>query len=220
MEELRAPQRYMDILTAIAQGNTQLTEISNKTGINRENISTYLKTLETLDLTERITPVTDPNAKKGVYHIKDPFFQFWFRFIRPNKRQLELGLENNLWISIQTGFNQHLGHIFEEVCMEIIADYGVNNKLPIRLDGVGRWWKKDTEIDILAYERRGKTLLIEVKWSELSYLDCKRLLNELTVKASKIPKLETLLLGVMAKKIKEKERLREEGFWIQDLDDL
>ena len=219
MEELRAPQRYMDILTAIAQGHTQVTEISNNTGINRENISTYLKTLETLDLTERITPILEPKAKKGIYKIKDPFFQFWFRFIRPNKRQLELGLENNIWTSIQTDFNQHLGHIFEDICRETIADLGKNNQLPIRLDGVGRWWKKDVEIDILAYERRGKTLIIEAKWSTLSYIDCKRILNKLAIKASKIPKIEDPILGVMAKQIKEKERLKEEGFWILDLDD-
>lgn len=220
MEELRAPQRYMDILTAIAQGHTQVTEISNKTGINRENISTYLKTLETLDLTERITPITQPKAKKGIYKIKDPFFQFWFRFVRPNKRQLELGLEHNIWTSIQPEFNQHLGHIFKEVCKEIITDYGKNDKLPIRLDGVGNWWKKDIEIDILAYERRGKTLLLEAKWSTLSYLDCKRLLNRLAVKASNIPKIENPILGVMAKQINEKEKLRDEGFWVLDLNDL
>lgn len=210
----------MDILTAIAQGNTQLTEISNKTGINRENISTYLKTLETLDLTERITPITEPKAKKGIYKIKDPFFQFWFRFNRPNRRQLELGQEENIWESSQIDFNQHLGHIFEDVCIETIADLGKNNQLPIRLDGVGRWWKRDTEIDILAYERRGKIMLIETKWSTLSYLDCKRTLTKLVSKTSQIPKIKDPILGVIAKQIKEKERLKDEGYWIRDLEDL
>lgn len=220
MEELRAPQRYMDILTAIAQGRNKITEISNNTGINRENISTYLKKLETLDLTERIVPITEPKAKKGIYKIKDPFFQFWFRFVRPNKRQLELGLEDNIWTSIKEDFNQHLGSIFEDTCREIIAELGKKNQLPIRLDRVGRWWKKDTEIDILGFEKRGKTLIIEVKWSTLSYRDCKRILNELSVKTSQVPDVEEPILGVMAKQINDKEKIREDGFWAMDLNDL
>lgn len=215
MEELRAPQRYMDILTAIAQGQNTVTEISNHTGIKRENLTTYLKTLDILDLTERITPITEPKAKKGIYKIKDPFFQFWFRFIRPNKRQLELGLENNVWMSIKTDFNQHLGYVFEEICREIIAEYGKNNQLPIRLDGVGNWWKKDIEIDILAYERRGKTMLIEVKWSTLSYLDCRR---ALTLSYDNSRSFQNLRCLTITKLVSMLTKFKDSSFNISELD--
>ncbi|MBS7643970.1 hypothetical protein KEJ26_05295, partial [Candidatus Bathyarchaeota archaeon] len=39
----------------------------------------------------------------------------WFGFIRPNKRQLELGLEKNVWEGVREEFNGHLGRVFEEV---------------------------------------------------------------------------------------------------------
>lgn len=114
MEEVRAPQRYMDILSVIASGKNTLSEIANATGLSRENITTYLKALEILDLTERVTPITEPEAKRGLYRVKDPFFIFWFRFVRPNKRQLELGLERNLWRNIKEDFKSHLGRVFED----------------------------------------------------------------------------------------------------------
>jgi len=220
MGELRSPQRYMDILSTLAQGRNTITDIANSTGINRENVSTYLSTLGTLDLVERITPVTAPRAKKGLYAIRDPFFRFWFRFVRPNKRQLELGLENNVWESAKEEFNQHLGYIFEDICVAVITAMGKKGMLPLRIDRIGRWWMKDAEIDILVLEKRGGALAVEAKWSEVSYREGKRLLSALSKKATQVPDIEEPTLGVIAKKLEEKEKLREEGFWVLDLDDF
>jgi hypothetical protein len=220
MEEIRAPQRYMDILSALAQGRNTLSEIADSTGISRENTSAYLGTLDTLDLIERITPVTDPEAKRGLYIIKDPFFRFWFRFVRPNKRQLEFGLERNVWESIEKEFNQHLGYVFEDICREAVTDMGRRGTLPIRLDSVGRWWMKDNEIDIVGLEKGGRLLAIEVKWSSLDYRDSERLLKGLSLKAQHIQGVGEPLLGIMAKRIEGKEKLRDEGFLAMDLAEI
>ena len=66
MEEIRAPQRYMDILSVIAMGKNTISQIGDATGLSRENTTTYLKTLEILDLIERVTPITEPEAKRGL----------------------------------------------------------------------------------------------------------------------------------------------------------
>ena len=145
MEEIRAPQRYMDILSVIALGKNTISEIADATGLSRENATTYLKTLEILDLIERVTPVTEPEAKRGLYKIRDPFFNFWFGFVRPNKRQLELGLEENVWQNIREGFKAHLGRIFEDICTEILVEMAKRNMLPIRMEKIGKWWWKETE---------------------------------------------------------------------------
>lgn len=220
MEELRSPQRYMDILSALSQGRNTVTEIADITGVNRENVSTYLNTLETLDLIERVTPVTDPKARKGLYTIRDPFFRFWFRFVRFNKRQLELGLEDNVWESAKEDFNQNLGNVFEDICKEVIAAMGRRGLLPIRLDRVGRWWMKGVEIDIIGIEKKGRALAVEVKWSELNSRESKRILSDLSAKTRQVPGIEEPLLGIMAKKIDDKDKLREQGYWAIDLDDL
>lgn len=112
----------MDILTAVALGKNRLSEIADVSGLNRESTTVYLKTLEILDLIERVTPVTERDAKRGLYHLKDQFFSFWFRFVRPNERQIELELENNVWYSVREEFNRYLGHVFEDVCLEVLVD--------------------------------------------------------------------------------------------------
>jgi uncharacterized protein len=221
MEEIRAPQRYMDILTAIASGKNTLSEIADTTGLSRENTTTYLKTLEILNLIERIRPVTEQEAKKGLYHMKDHFFNFWFKFIRPNRRQIELELEASVWKSVEDEFNRYLGYVFEDVCSEVLVEMAKINRLPIRVDRIGKWWWKETEIDLLGLETKSRrALAVEVKWTDLSYLEAKRLLSELAAKTQQIREAKETTLGLMAKKIEEKEKIRKEGFMALDLQDL
>jgi len=219
MEEIRVPQRYMDIMSAIAQGKNTISEIANAVGLNRENTTTYLKTLEILDLIERVTSVTEPEARRGLYKIKDPFFKFWFSFVRPNKRQLELGLERNVWQSIREDFNAHLGCIFEDVCAEVLTEMVRKNLLPMKVSKIGRWWWKETEIDVVGLEN-SRALAIEAKWSEISYQEAKKILSQLNAKARQIRNVKECVLGVMAKRIGEKERIRSEGFIALDLQDI
>jgi AAA+ ATPase superfamily predicted ATPase len=221
MEEIRTPQRYMDILTAVALGKNTLSEIADVSGLNRESTTVYLKTLEILDLIERVTPVTERDAKRGLYHLKDQFFSFWFRFVRPNKRQIELELENNVWYSVREEFNRYLGHVFEDVCLEVLVDMTKKSCLPIRLDKVGRWWWKETEIDILGLDTRsGKALALEVKWSNIDYHEAQRLISDLTTKTRQVKNAKEITIGLMAKRIEEKEKIRHEGFLALDLQDI
>lgn len=221
MEEVRAPQRYMDILSVIASGKNTLSEIANATGLSRENITTYLKALEILDLTERVTPVAEPEAKRGVYRIKDPFFVFWFRFVRPNKRQLELGLEKNVWRNTKEEFKTYLGRVFEDICIEVLVEMTKQKLLPIQIENIGKWWWKETEIDIVGIETKSKkALALEAKMAELNYQEAEKLLSELSIKAKQIRNVKDCILGVMAKKIVDKEKIREEGFLAFDLEDM
>jgi hypothetical protein len=220
-EEIRTPQRYMDILTALASGKNTLSEIADVTGLNRESTTVYLRTLEVLDLIERVTSVTEPEAKRGVYCIRDHFFSFWFRFVRPNKRQLELELENNFWQSASEDFNRYLGHVFEEVCREVLVELAKRDMLPIRLARVGRWWWKEIEIDLLGLDAKNRNVLaVEAKWSEIGYLEAKRLLFELGLKSQNVKEVKEATFGLIAKKIGEKEKLRNEGFLALDLWDI
>lgn len=221
MEEIRTPERYMDLLSAIAAGKNRLSEISDTVGLNRENATGYLKSLEMLGLIERITPVTAPEAKRGLYRMRDPFFSFWFRFVRPNKRQLELGLEENVWQSILEEFNRYLGQVFEVVAEEAVVEMTKRNLLPVIIDRIGRWWQKDTEIDLLALQSKsGKAIAIETKWSRLDEQNAKRVLNDLARKVDKIPELREPILGIVAKQVHNKEEIRKEGFMALDLQDI
>ena len=221
MEEIRAPQRYMDMLSAIAAGKNTMSEVADAVGLSRENTTTYLKTLEILDLIERVTPVTEPDAKRGLYRIRDPFFNFWFRFVRTSKRQLELGLEEGVWESIREEFNRYLGQVFEEVCRESLVEMARRNMLPIRVQRIGRWWRREIEINLLALETTGRrALALEAKWSQVDHREAIRILTELAVKAAQISGVEESIQGLMAKEIEGKEEIRNEGFIALDLQDI
>jgi AAA+ ATPase superfamily predicted ATPase len=95
------------------------------------------------------------------------------------------------------------------------------NCLPIRVNKIGRWWWKETEIDILGLDtRNGKALALEVKWSNIDYREAQRLISELTTKTRQVKDANEITLGLMAKRIEEKEKIRREGFLALDLQDI
>ncbi len=219
LEELRIPSHYMDILTAISFGKCYLSEISDFTKIERENLTTYLSSLETLELISREYPIL-VEKKRSRYSITDPFFEFWFRFVRPNKTILELGLEETVWNNIKDEFNTYLGKIFEKIAKEYIVTKIKTKEIRINADAIGNWQHEKEEIDLVVYsssEKRG--IFFEVKWKELSYDDAKNILLKLIGKSNSI-KVDKKEFGLIAKKIHEKERLRDEGFITIDLNDI
>ncbi|MBO3769593.1 MAG: ATP-binding protein [Thermoproteota archaeon] len=218
-EELRTPNRYMDILTAISLGKCYLSEISDFTKIKRENLTTYLSSLEKLDLISREQPVL-VEKKKSRYVITDPFFEFWFRFVNPNKTFLELGLNENVWSNMVEDFNAYLGRVFERISREYIVSEIKSGRIGIDADIIGRWQYGKEEIDLIAYSSRDrKGLLIETKWKELSYEEAEKTILQLIEKSSLI-KIDEKKYGIVAKKISGKEKLIEKGHFVRELKDI
>jgi len=220
MEELKVPNRYMDILTAISLGKNTLSEIADFTKINRENLTTYLETLKSMKIISRELPVL-AKTRRSQYVILDPFFEFWFRFVRPNKTALEAGLERKVWINIREEFNTYLGKIFQKIAEEYVIDEVKSGNIDLEADIIGRWWSRNEEIDIIAYSsKRREGILFEVKWKELSYNDVKKIILELIGKSRLIPEIKEKRYGVIAKRIVDKEKLVEEGCIVKDLNDI
>lgn len=158
-EEFREPMNYYTILKSISQGNTKFSEIQNDTGIDKNNLSSYLSVLRNLHLIERRTPVTKKDSKRGRYYLEDNFFRFWFNFIFPNKSQMETK-EELLTSKIVDSLDGYTSFVFEDICREL-----TNLKYPN--SEIGRWWYKEDEIDIVALnEDKKKILLGECKWSK------------------------------------------------------
>ena len=108
-EELREPDVYKGILTAIASGHTKVVEIANRSGIKVHDIDKYLKVLIRLGIIKREIPVTKVKSKKTTYSIDDNFFSFVFVFFEPFKSDLEIGVTNNAGKKLKIDFNTFLG---------------------------------------------------------------------------------------------------------------
>lgn len=165
-QELREPRNYFAILQAIAAGKTRLNEIKQATGI--EGATAYLDTLQQLHLVERLVPVTETQPQKsrrGIYRLKDHYLRFWFRYVHPNRSQLERGgaqiiLENQVLSEI----DNFSSLTFEEICQQFFWQSGLSGKLPFVPTNIGNWWNANEEVDLVILGEND-AILVECKWT-------------------------------------------------------
>jgi AAA+ ATPase superfamily predicted ATPase len=167
-EELREPRNYFVILRAIAQGKRKLSEIINDTGFEKSLLSRYLEILRSLRFIEKEVPVTEKyleKSKLGLYRIHDRFFEFWFKYVFPNRSKLEIGKSKEVLRMIKETFDQHLSLAFEDVCKQHCLELVREGR--IRFSSIGGWWQRNEEIDIVALDEENKEIYFaEAKWSK------------------------------------------------------
>jgi AAA+ ATPase superfamily predicted ATPase len=165
-EELREPRNYFAILKAIALGKNKVSEIVNETGLPKGILHKYLFILEDLHIIQKEVPITEKNplkSRKGIYKLQDQFFKFWFKYILPNKGNIEEGKIDFVLKRVKEDFNILIAENYEKAAQEIIRDY---EKIFFPINKIGRWWDRNEEIDIVALnEEENKILFGEVKWS-------------------------------------------------------
>jgi AAA+ ATPase superfamily predicted ATPase len=184
-EELREPRYYFALLQAIAQGKRKLAEIVNATGIPQPSANKYLGVLRDLKIVDREVPVTEKmpaKSKRGYYTMVDEFFRFWFKYVFPQRSELELGNTNGVLTRIRMTWPDHLGGAYERVAREMLWEY---RERIFPFSAAGRWWNKEEEIDVVAVDPESDTILFgEAKWT-LRPLGID-ILEKLKEKASKV----------------------------------
>jgi len=224
-EELREPRFYSAILRAVASGASSFGEIANSTGLEKSLLSKYLDVLEDLGWVERLYPVGEsPRPRKALHQIADPYMAFWFRYIYPNKSDLELGSLEPIIEKIKRDYEEYLGKVFEQLSIDSLWHLAAKGLLPFHPESIGRWWFKDQEIDAIALnESQSSAAFFEAKWSSLKEAEAKRILQTLEGKTQNFRwKKEDRreYLGLIAKKVEGKEELSRQGYIILELNDL
>jgi len=108
-EEMREPDIYKSILSAISAGNAKVVDIANKTGIKASDMDRYLKVLMMLGILKKEMPVTETKSKKTLYSIDDNFFDFYSLFFEPYRSDIELGEMRNVEDNLKKKFNAYIG---------------------------------------------------------------------------------------------------------------
>ncbi|WP_297523097.1 ATP-binding protein [Thermococcus sp.] len=206
-EELRELSTYLAILEAIARGNTRVTQIANFCYMKENQVVPYLRVLGELGIVRKVTPLF---GKRGIYEIADNYFLFWSRFVNPYYEEIEGNFVGAAIEDFERNFNAFLGKPFKGIAREFLMEANQKNLLPFHFTRIGRWWRKNEEIDLLTLnEREKRALFVEVKWRELSEKDAKRILSRLRKKAELIGlKDYEKHFGIVAKRIEGKENLR------------
>lgn len=218
-EELREPETYFQILEAISMGYTKVVEIANYSFLEAKNVAAYLSILGDMGLVKREHSVLDKRRTRGVYRMKDNFFEFWFRFVSRYFSEIETWEIEGAWSDFKRDFNSYLGFTFEKIAMEFLVE-----RKPFRFHKIGRWWHREKEIDLVALNEETKEIaFFEVKWSDLKLEEARRILAELKDKSESVnwnneSRMEHF--GLIGKRLEGKEDLVEEGYLCYDLRDM
>lgn len=169
-DEVREPQSYLATLKAIGLGQHTLSDISNHALIATSHLSAYLQRLQDLKLVERRLPAAIPPAKRrssrlGRYHLADPYFRFYFRFIAPHHEYLPFDTERLLERVRQELRGFVGGTAFEELARRWVIEQGAGGKLPLCPAVVGAHWSRKAQVDVVAVDWENRRILLgECKW--------------------------------------------------------
>ena len=183
-QELRETAVYNTVIEAIALGNTKLNDIYQKTQIEKNKLSAYLRNLMDLGIICREFSVADglkeqANVQRGLYQVTDNFFRFWYAFVFPNYSELEAGDSVGVWkYEVEPELDRYVSLVFEDICRQYLRRENRTGNLPFRFSKMGRWWNKTDELDVLAFDRREENFLIgecKYKNSPFTFSDMTRM---------------------------------------------
>jgi hypothetical protein len=148
---------YFSILTAIASGHAQRSQIEDIIG---KEIGGYLTMLEdTYGLITKHKPLFATTNSNIRYRLNDNFLIFWFRFIFKYNYMLEIDAFDALRQIIQRDYETFSGKMLENYFKEKLAEEQ-------QFTHIDNWWSRngETEIDIIAINELTKqAVFYEVK---------------------------------------------------------
>lgn len=169
-DEVRELSHYLAVLRAIGAGAHTLDEISAQCFLPTTSTNAYLSTLQELYLVERRLPVTvhprmRPKARSGRYHLSEPYFRFYFRFLAPHLDNPPVRPEQVL-INIRANLRAFVGATaFEELSRQWITQQANNGALSFQPEGVGSFWNRKVQVDVVALNWQTHDILLgECKW--------------------------------------------------------
>lgn len=193
-QELREPQTYNAIISAIATGSSRLNEIATKVGIESGLCSNYLSGLISLGIVKKESPLIEKSSKKSVYLVADNLFSFWYRFVPSSMAAIMSGrIADSYKTAVAPYISDYMGIIFEQMCKEYLLYHC--NGLPIDIGEIGQWWgtdpkeKRQVQIDIVVTSPDKKSAILgECKYrNELMGTD---ILDQLLYEAELIHSIE------------------------------
>jgi AAA+ ATPase superfamily predicted ATPase len=111
------------------------------------------------------------NVQRGLYALSDNYFRFWYYFIFPNMSETEYGDTDRIFEHIvEPRLDLFCSKVFEDICISYLRKENRAGRLPFFFSKIGRQWKADFEIDILAHDFEKKEFLFgECKYKNSAF---------------------------------------------------
>ncbi|MBE0673447.1 MAG: ATP-binding protein [Bacteroidales bacterium] len=188
-DEIRTSVQAYTILTLIGAGCHRTSELAARMEKPATHISGVLSFLTDLKYIRREIPFGESprSGKKSLYKIDDPFLNFWFTFIAPEKSRIHMGLGKGVLEKVFKNLPHYTSGVWEELCRQAVPF--LHEKY--RFDEARRWWGngldgRPMEVDLVALSHDQKYLAVgEVKWSAKP--SAEQLTRLLTDKAANLP---------------------------------
>jgi AAA+ ATPase superfamily predicted ATPase len=190
LDEQRSAVQPYSILSLVANGVNRLSEIGARLEKPASNLSRPMQFLQDIHLIKRELPFgsSGRNTKKSLYKLADPFLDFYYTFILPNKSLIELGKISFVMDIIREGMERHVGHWWEELVRSSIPHLEINGQ---HFGLASRYWASpeknvDVELDAVAKSEDNNHLpVIECKWQEEP--DRQKILHQLKEQSIYLP---------------------------------
>ena len=213
-DDMRDLVQASTLLGIIGNGANRISEIAARAEKNAATLSAPLKRLTTMQLVDREIPFGEnpKSSKHGVYHLSDPFMNFYFRFVSPYRSLLELGRIDYVEKIINQNASNFEGLCWERLCRRAVTGREIDGEM---FNVASRWWgnvseNERVEIDVIAESMDKKTLLVgECKWT--SSENSERLFSHLVEQAQKLPFVDKYSKIVPVLFLKEKPKDKANG---------
>ena len=175
---------YFSIMSSIASGHTEYSQIKNDVG---GDVGAFLSKLENdYGLIKRKVPLfADGGSKRSVYEIDDCFFRYWFRFVWKNQYLKELQRFDVMRDLAERDYEVFSGFALERYFFWKFIEEK-------RCTRMGAWWdrKGENEIDLVCDDEiSGRLAFYEVK-RDAARFDRTKLEHKSAAFFSKNPKLQ------------------------------
>ena len=183
---------YFSILSAIASGRTQRSQIEDIIG---KEISGYLTMLEdTYGIIRKHKPLFATTNSNVRYQLSDNFIIFWFRFIFKYNHMLEIDAFDALRQIIERDYETFSGKRLEQYFKEKLAEEQ-------QFTCIDCWWSRngEEEIDIIAFnELTKRAVFYEVKRQakELNLTTLEQRANAFLIATRQLKKYDIICRGL------------------------
>jgi hypothetical protein len=169
-DEVRELTHYLGILRAIGTGAHTLDEISAQCFLPTTSANAYLAILQELHLVERRLPATvhprlRAKSRNGRYHLSDPYFRFYFRFLAPHLDNPPVKPDQVL-VTVRANLRSFVGATaFEDLARQWVSRQAENGRLSFQPETIGSYWDRKVQVDVVALNWQTHDILLgECKW--------------------------------------------------------
>ncbi|MDR1810730.1 MAG: ATP-binding protein [Prevotella sp.] len=222
LDDMRDTVHSFTILSLIASGCNRLSEIAARIGKPVTQLSSPLDKLLMLGYVERLVPFGEnyKNSRKSLYKIADPFLNFYFHFVVPNRSFIETEQPDVVRSKLKGQFAGYVAWYWEKLCRDAIPFMNIDG---IAFKPASNWWgspqkNRPIEIDLLAESQDERCLLIgECKWQEKP-VEADKLFAELKEKASLLPAAKgKTIIPVLFLKNRQQNSMNNKIFYPEDI---